>query len=112
MDHAALQEHPRLDWHLDNWARYLRSDDFGNLRCGTSRYWTTNVDFDIMADHMENYCARIVDSLVNDLPARQRASVVCRCLGTRAFADDATITALYGTARLTISAGLIKRGVS
>ena len=108
---AIDEEHPRLDWHLDNWAQYLRTNGLKELDCKTSRYWTRNDDFDSKADRAENEAARTVDAVVWDLPPMQRLSVNHRVLGTVAFASASATETFYQLGRLSISSALRRRGV-
>jgi len=108
-------EHPRLDWHLDNWARYMRERDVDELECKNIDIWQAgHSDFDTMADAMERRCAVAFDSLVSDLPIAERVAVHHMHLDAvwRVNRPGMTIEAVYQQARETLSDGLRRKGIS
>lgn len=68
----------RLEFHFDNWRRWMRKDDVTDgapgkaAGCVGGGYSQT---FDDMADASDIRCARIVDALVSSLSPVERAAV-------------------------------------
>lgn len=106
-------EHPRLDWHLDNWARYMREQDVEELECKiVDVYQSGSADFDTMCDHMERRCAITMEALVTDLPLPQRIAVHHFHLGAVWRMHRVRIEDVYLLARVRLSDGLRARGIS
>jgi len=108
-------EHPRLDWHLDNWARYMRENDADELDCKIVDFWQVGgSDFDTMADSMERRCAVAMDVIVSDLPIAERLAVHHRHLHAvwRINRVGVTMEQVYERARLSVSDGLRRKGIS
>ena len=79
----------RIDWHLDNWRRWMRSgkevDGFASRSSGMSDGGTSK-GFDEMAESEDRRCAKIVDAILDNLPAPQRIAIyVERGIMGRAF---------------------------
>lgn len=63
------EEHPRLDWHLENWARYILVGGTSKLGVATSRYWASgSSDFDSMCDVMDLDNAIKIDAFIWSTP--------------------------------------------
>ena len=68
----------RLEWHFDNWRRWMRHDAVANgapgkaAGCVGGGYSQT---FDDMVDAADIRCAMIVDALVSSLTPSERAAV-------------------------------------
>lgn len=106
-----MLEHPRLDWHLDNWVRYMRAPDTRGLGVVTCRYWHSgSSDFDTLADTAEMQCARTMDAVISDLPPVQRTCVHHVHLGVRFVYPDSVET-VYADARASMSRGMALRDV-
>lgn len=73
----------RLEWHFDNWRRYMRKDDVTDgypgkaSGCVGGGYSQT---FDDMVDAEDVRVARVVDALVNSLTPLERAAIYHRYL--------------------------------
>ena len=68
----------RLDWHLDNWAKYMQ----GGLDLGariSSLYGSGGVsgedEFDVMCEKADKVSARAFDGCVESLPRPQRTAI-------------------------------------
>lgn len=108
-------EHPRIDWHLDNWARYMREHDVEELQCKIlDVYQSANADFDAMCDAMERRCAVAMDALVSDLPLAEKVAVHHKHLSAvwRFNRPGATMESVYQSARENLSEGLRRKGIS
>ncbi len=72
-----------LDWHFDNWARWMRrgkdSKGYPGRACGCTS-WGDAWDDDAVFDRMDAAKAACVNTLVNDLPPAQRAAICHRYL--------------------------------
>ncbi len=56
-DYATPDEHPRLDWHLDNWAVYTYTGGLKHLRVKMPSWWSSGSnDFDKMVSAMDSRC--------------------------------------------------------
>ena len=108
---ALGDEHPRLDWHLENWYLYSIRAELTQFKCNTSRYWTVSDDFDSKVDRMENSCAKAVDVIVYGLPHDERMVVMHRYLGTRQQLNKPQMEKVLINARALISAALLRRGI-
>ena len=109
----SADEHPRLDWHLDNWARYMREQDVEELECKiVDIYQSGSADFDTMCDHMERRCAIAMEALVNDLPLPERIAVHHFHLGAVWRMHRVKIEDVYLRARAGLSVGLRAKGIS
>lgn len=75
---------PRVDWHLCNWADFMRSDATKGLRApGKSSGFVGggyNNDFDSMVLQADRSAAEIVDALIQGLTPGQSAAVHNRYL--------------------------------
>lgn len=74
---SGMSEH-RLEFHFDNWRRWMRKDDVTDgapgkaCGCVGGGYSQT---FDDMVDAADVRCARIMDSIINSLSAPERSAV-------------------------------------
>jgi hypothetical protein len=103
----------RLEWHLDNWRRYMRRDNVTDgypgkaAGCVGGGYSQT---FDEMADASDVRVARIVDALVGSLTNVERAAIYHRYLyAVYRFRLD--VETVVNRARLRIAQWLVARGV-
>ena len=105
--------HPRLDWHLDNWARYQRGGGTKHLGCKTQSLFSSgSSDFDTMADRNEAKFAITMDTLVWDLPEIERIAVHHKHLQSVWRTNREPMESVYARARLSLSAGLVRRGIT
>jgi hypothetical protein len=110
---ADADHHPRLDWHLDNWARYMRAGNSEELACQAAGIWqASSPDFDQLADAMELRCAEAVDAIVGSLPVDERVALYHVHLGAVWRLNRQRMEDAYERARQCISDGLHRRGIS
>lgn len=68
----------RIDFHLWNWARWMRSgqevDGFPG-RAGVCSSGGTSKSFDEMAESEDQRCAKVVNVILDNLPPAQRISI-------------------------------------
>jgi hypothetical protein len=68
----------RVEWHLDNWRRWMRSgqevDGHARQSSGLSDGGTSK-GFDEMAEAEDRRCAKVVDAILDYLPPHQRIAV-------------------------------------
>lgn len=104
----------RLEWHFDNWRRWMRKDDVtdGYPRKGAGCVGGgLSQTFDEMVDAADIRCASIVDSLVNSLTPLERAAIYHEYLyAVFRHGRDALPEALE-RARRRIAGWLVVRGV-
>lgn len=84
----------RVEWHLDNWLRWMRSgqavDGHATHSVGLSDGGTSN-GFDEMVESEDRRCAKVVDAILTNLPAAQRIAIyVERGVMGRAFRFERT----------------------
>lgn len=78
--HTAVQfgTPDRVEWHLENWRRWMRSgrevDGFSGRSSGCSDGGTSK-GFDEMAETSDRRCATAVDAILDNLPAPQRIAI-------------------------------------
>jgi hypothetical protein len=109
---AAIGEHPRLDWLLDNWVRYQYAGGTKHLGCKTQRMWPSgSSDFDTMLIAIDLKAAIVVDALVWDLAIPERTAVLHKHTGSVWRLHRVDMDAAYSLARLHVSQGLIRRHI-
>lgn len=68
----------RVDWHLDNWRRWMRSgqevDGHARSSSGVSDGGTSK-GFDEMVEAEDRRCAKIVDAILDNLPPVERIAI-------------------------------------
>lgn len=123
-------EHPRLDWHLDNWTIYVFTGSTRLLRCKTQSHWASgSSDFDQMAAYeVDLKSALATDALiwtpfqVRDgrgrvityplgLTELERTSVLHFHINAVWRSNRMNLQEQYSRARLKIGKGLLKRGI-
>lgn len=128
--YAQPGEHPRLDWHLDNWTVYVFSGATRLLRCKTQSHWASgSSDFDKMvAFEVDLKSAQAVDALVWDehewkdsfgrvrtnplgLTPVERGAVLHLHIDAVWRSNRIPMEVAYMAARLKISIGLLRRHV-
>jgi hypothetical protein len=114
--------HPRLDWHLDNWARWHRTrDDLAELACRTDSMWAGNYDNEIATASADCAQAEQVEAILNtDQTAAipdgftpvERVAVHHIHLGTAVYRTNRRpIEHVYDEAREKLSRWLVRKGV-
>jgi hypothetical protein len=105
--------HPRLGWHLENWARYVTAGGLNRLGCKTASIWGGSVDFDDLVDEQDLKCAIAVDSLVAGLPLIERIVMqhkhIPGCSVWRSNREPVEV--VYLRAREGVSKGLRIKGI-
>lgn len=104
----------RLEWHFDNWKRYMRKDEVtdgyprraaGCIGGGYSQ------SFDDMVDAQDARVARIVDALVTSLEPIERAAIYHRYLYAVFRHGRDQMDAALQRGRMRIAGWLVTRGV-
>lgn len=102
----------RLEWHFDNWRRWMRKDDVTDgapgKACGCVGGGYSQ-SFDEMVDAADVRCARIMDALVNSLTTVERAAIYHEYLYAVFRMRDLRGTLVI--ARLKLARWLVVRGV-
>ena len=102
----------RIDWHMSNWERYMRSIGLLSLAYSASQGAMGSSDFEGMCRDSDQVCARAVDALIQDLrPAQQAAVWVEHGLTTVWRFPRLNRAKLYEEAKEEIERGLKARGV-
>jgi hypothetical protein len=109
-------EHPRLDWHLDNWVIYQMNGGIKHLRAKTQSFWSSgSSDFDTLADRNENKFALILDAMIwHDLPGNERIAICHMHLPGQAVwrLNRGRLFEVYARARVSLSMGLARKGIT
>lgn len=104
----------RLEWHFDNWRRFMRRDSVTDgypgkaAGCVGGGYSQT---FDDMADASDVRCARIVDALVSSLEHLERAAIYHQYLYAVFRHGRGQLEQALQSGRLKIALWLVIRGV-
>ena len=105
----------RLEWHFDNWRRYMRKEDVTDgypgkaAGCVGGGY---SQSFDDMVDAADIRCAMIVDALVNSLTPIERAAVYHKYLyAVFRYGRAGNLEQSLRRARLKVAEWLAVRGV-
>jgi hypothetical protein len=104
----------RLEWHFDNWRRYMRRDSVTDgypakaAGCVGGGY---SQSFDDMADASDVRCARVLDALVTSLTPIERAAVYHRYLYAVFRHGRGELEQAIERARLKVAGWLVQRGV-
>lgn len=104
----------RLEWHFDNWRRYMRKDDVTDgypgkaAGCVGGGYSQT---FDDMADASDVRVARVVDALVASLTPLESAAIYHKYLYAVFRHGRGQLDEALERARLRIAGWLVVRGV-
>lgn len=104
----------RLEWHFDNWRRYMRKDAVTDgypgkaAGCIGGGYSQT---FDDMVDAEDVRVARILDALVNSLTPLERAAVYHEYLYAVFRHGRGELDQALGRARFRVASLLVSRGV-
>lgn len=108
----------RMEFHLANWAAWQRGSGM-NLwypsRASGGIGKTGSSDFDAMCATADAHCAHAVDTLIDDLPPRERMTIYNTWLATvfiyRGCDDVMTVADLYIRGKERIAKGLEQRGI-
>ncbi len=114
--------HPRLDWHLDNWARWHRvRSDLEHLTCKTETLWAGTYDSDREAESADSHQAEVVDAIIHSRQCAEvpdgftpveRGAVFHIHLGVAVFRmNREPIELVYLRGRLKLSRWLVKKGI-
>lgn len=114
--------HPRLDWHLDNWARWHRvRDDLAELQCKTESLWSGNYDNDRETMAADSNQAEQVEAIINSAQCDavpdgftevERCALCYRHLGVAVFRSNReSIDQVYERAKERLSRWLLRKGV-
>jgi hypothetical protein len=104
----------RLEWHFDNWRRYMRRDSVTDgypgkaAGCVGGGY---SQSFDDMADASDVRCARVLDALVGSLGNLERAAIYHQYLYAVFRHGRGQLEQALYSARLKIAGWLVVRGV-
>lgn len=108
----AVVEYLRIDWHMSNWERYMRSRGLLNLAYSASQGSRGGSDFEDMCRDSDQVSAKAVDALISDLsPARQASIWVEHGLTSVWRFPRANQHVLYEEAKVEIDKGLKARGI-
>ena len=107
-------EHPRLDWLLDNWARYMRGYDMNvRLDAKTSSYWSSgSSDFDGMVSSADLNDAVKTNAAIEDLPLDEQCALHHEHLNAVWRFNREPWDVVRARARGNLSDGLRRRGVA
>jgi hypothetical protein len=112
-DSPCAGEHPRLDWLLWNWSRFMRVGGMEDLAVVTAEYWASGSrDFDEMVDNADLNDVIATNASINDLPPDQQVAIHHWHLQAVWRTNREPIEVVYARARVNVSAGLFKREVT
>lgn len=99
----------RLDWHLENWTRWMKS---GGVSLGYARmYQVGRMDFEAMCHAVDRWAARVVDAAIDSLAPADRAAVYHRHLAAIFRFPRESVDAVYRRARERLKIDLSRRGL-
>lgn len=111
---AQPSDEQTLDWHLDNWARWMRrgrnDKGYPGRACGCTS-WGDAWDDDTVFDRMDAQRASCVNALVNDLAPVPRAALCHRYLEAVYQFPRGNYAAALEAGRAAIAKGLQSRGM-
>ena len=103
----------RLDWHLWNWSRWMRSDGTADGYPGKSPVFIAGGNSRAVAEMEEDCdkrCAIAVDAIMHGLSTPERAAISHRYLHAVFRFPRNNLPYLLREARLKIARGLVARG--
>lgn len=102
----------RLEWHLLNWARWMRSRGLSNfhVRAKSVGEGFTHYDTDGEYEKSDAWVAENVDAIIRDLKRLERAALECEYLGA-AWLEKIDIGLILVVAREGVRMGLNRRGI-
>jgi hypothetical protein len=103
----------RVDFHLETWKRWKSTGEhqgaYGSVAVGLSSGGASQA-FDDMADASERRCARIVDVLIDDLPAIERHAIYHEYFGIH-YEPREGHGVVLPRAKRTLGRGLAAKGI-
>jgi hypothetical protein len=82
---AIKPDYDRVEWHLYNWARYMRTGGYAGLslpgRASGQIGISHAADFDQLADNADRIAAKTCDSVIRDLKPLEQKAIRCGYLG-------------------------------
>jgi len=103
----------RLEWHLDNWRRYMRSDvavDGFPGRSAGCLVGGLSATFDELVDAADKRCAQAVDALMLGLAPAERAAISHIYLYAVFRFQRDNLDDLLLSGRFKVAKGLVSRG--
>jgi hypothetical protein len=104
----------RVEWHLDNWSRWMDSgravDGYDSSSSGVATGGNSQ-HFDDMVEASDRRCAQIVNTIIDDLPVGQQAAIYHRYLAAVYRMNRNDLPAALAVAKLKIGASLKAKGV-
>lgn len=74
-----MTDNVRADWHLSNWAEYMRRGSVGvgypSKSIGMANNSGRIHTFDDLAADVDDYSARVTDRIINDMPTRAGCAI-------------------------------------
>lgn len=109
---TAADEHPRLDWLLENWRIYQLVGGTAHLRTKMPTWWQSGQsDADKMVSAFDRKDAIATDAAIWDLRDDERSSVLHVHMAAVFLFNRESLEVVYARARVKISAGLYLRKV-
>lgn len=104
----------RVEWHLDNWSRWMDSgrgvEGFAHESSGVTGGGSSQ-HFDDMVEASDRRCAAIVNTIIDDLPSIQQMAIYHQYLAAVFHFGRADLPTLLDAARTKIGASLKAKGV-
>lgn len=111
---VAHVDYDRVEWHLWNWGRYMRTGGYAGLsspgRASGGIGISHSADFDQLADIADRVSAKACDAVIRDLKPLERKAIHCAYLGeewTSVLQEGAVLVVAKESVRLALN----KRGV-
>ncbi len=115
---AVAEQEDRTDWHLRNWAAWLGRGGLNiwyPSRASGRMGQSGSSDFDSMCANVDAHCAQAVDTIIDDLPQRERQELYNAWMATvfryRGHDEPVVREALYKSAVTRLSKGMRARGM-
>jgi hypothetical protein len=107
-------DYDRVDFHLFNWARYMRTGSYAGLslpgRACAGMGISHSADFDQLADQSDRVAARAVDAIIRDLKPLEAKAIRCSYLGEE-WTSKLQEAAVLVVAKESVRAGLARKGM-
>ena len=103
----------RLDWHLENWARWQRAGGYAEFHVGASGGLRgfTHYDTESERDKSDAKTADIVDAIIRDLKPMERDALNTEYLGVKWTNTEFALTVALVLAREQVQLGINRRGI-
>lgn len=110
---ADISAASRVDWALDEWARYMRFDAHRlNYRSGVAVIGVSHSsDFDALADAADRESVKATDAVIRDLPQIEQLALQHVHIAAVIRFKREPVEAIYGRARDGVEAGLRRKGM-